>query len=54
MTKVAIVARVVAKPGKEEEVAAFLTSALPLAEAERRASSGSSTPSRTRPGARLI
>src|ERR1700760_5005563 len=34
MSKVAIVARVVAKPGKEEEVAAFLTGALPLAQAE--------------------
>jgi quinol monooxygenase YgiN len=34
MVKVAILARVVAKPGKEEEVAAFLKSALPLAQAE--------------------
>ena len=34
MVKVAIVARVKAKPGKEEEVAAFLSSALPLAQAE--------------------
>jgi quinol monooxygenase YgiN len=31
---VAILARLVAKPGKEEEVAAFLASALPLAQAE--------------------
>ncbi len=34
MVKVAILARLVAKPGKEEEVAAFLAGALPLAEAE--------------------
>lgn len=34
MSKVAIVARLVAKPGKEEDVAAFLASALPLAQAE--------------------
>jgi len=34
MLKVAIVARLVAKPGKEEEVAAFLAGALPLAEQE--------------------
>jgi quinol monooxygenase YgiN len=34
MEKFAIVARVEAKPGKENEVAAFLKSALPLAEAE--------------------
>jgi quinol monooxygenase YgiN len=34
MVKVALVARIVAKPGKEEEVAAFLSSALPLAQAE--------------------
>jgi quinol monooxygenase YgiN len=34
MVKFAILARLVAKPGKEEEVAAFLSSALPLAEAE--------------------
>lgn len=34
MVKVAIVARLVAKAGKEEEVAAFLESALPLAEQE--------------------
>jgi quinol monooxygenase YgiN len=34
MTKVALLARIVAKPGKEEEVAAFLTSALALAEQE--------------------
>jgi quinol monooxygenase YgiN len=34
MTKYAIVARLVAKAGKEEEVAAFLASALPLAQAE--------------------
>ena len=34
MVKVALLARLVAKPGKEEEVAAFLSSALPLAEAE--------------------
>ena len=34
MVKLAILARLVAKPGKEEEVAAFLKSALPLAENE--------------------
>jgi quinol monooxygenase YgiN len=34
MVKVGILARIVAKPGKEEEVAAFLESALPLAEKE--------------------
>ena len=34
MVKVGICARVVAKPGKEEEVATFLASALPLAENE--------------------
>ena len=34
MVKVAIVARLVAKPGKEEEVAAFLAGALPLAQRE--------------------
>jgi quinol monooxygenase YgiN len=34
MVKVGLLARLVAKPGKEEEVAAFLTSALPLAQAE--------------------
>ena len=34
MVKVALLARLVAKPGREEEVAAFLTSALPLAQAE--------------------
>ena len=34
MVKVALLARLVAKSGKEEEVAAFLSSALPLAEAE--------------------
>jgi quinol monooxygenase YgiN len=34
MVKVGFVARLVAKPGKEEEVAAFLSSALPLAENE--------------------
>ena len=34
MLKVAIVARLVAKQGKEEEVAAFLAGALPLAEQE--------------------
>jgi quinol monooxygenase YgiN len=32
---VALSVRLVAKPGKEEEVAAFLASALPLAQAER-------------------
>src|SRR5262249_7821295 len=34
MVKVALLARLVAKPGKEEEVAAFLAGALPLAEKE--------------------
>ena len=34
MVKVALLARLVAKAGKEEEVAAFLSSALPLAQAE--------------------
>jgi quinol monooxygenase YgiN len=34
MVKVALLARLVAKPGKEEEVAAFLSSALPLAQQE--------------------
>jgi quinol monooxygenase YgiN len=34
MVKVALLARLVAKPGKEQEVAAFLSSALPLAQAE--------------------
>ena len=34
MVKVGIALRLVAKPGKEEEVAAFLSSALPLAENE--------------------
>jgi quinol monooxygenase YgiN len=34
MVKLALLARVEAKPGKEEEVAAFLRSALPLAEGE--------------------
>jgi quinol monooxygenase YgiN len=34
MVKVALVARIVAKPGKEEEVAALLAGALPLAQAE--------------------
>lgn len=34
MLNKSIVARLVAKPGKEEEVAAFLASALPLAEEE--------------------
>jgi quinol monooxygenase YgiN len=34
MVKVALLARLVAKPGKEEEVGAFLSSALPLAQAE--------------------
>jgi quinol monooxygenase YgiN len=32
--KLALLARIVAKPGKEEEVAALLSSALPLAQAE--------------------
>lgn len=35
MVKVAILARLEAKPGKEAEVAAFLESALPLANQER-------------------
>jgi len=35
MVKVGILAKLVAKPGKEEEVAAFLKGALPLAENER-------------------
>jgi quinol monooxygenase YgiN len=34
MVKVALVVRLVAKPGKEAEVRAFLASAQPLAEAE--------------------
>jgi quinol monooxygenase YgiN len=34
MVHVALLARIVAKPGKEEEVGAFLASALPLAQAE--------------------
>ena len=34
MVKVALLARLVAKPGKENEVAAFLSGALSLAEAE--------------------
>jgi quinol monooxygenase YgiN len=34
MVKVALLASLVAKPGKEEEVAALLSSALPLAQAE--------------------
>jgi quinol monooxygenase YgiN len=34
MVKVALLARLVAKAGKEEDVAAFLSSALPLAQAE--------------------
>jgi quinol monooxygenase YgiN len=34
MVKVALMVRLVAKPGREEEVAAFLSSALPLAQAE--------------------
>ncbi len=34
MVKVGILARIVAKPGKEEEVASFLSGALPLAQAE--------------------
>ena len=34
MVKLALLVRAEAKPGKEEEVAAFLRSALPLAEAE--------------------
>lgn len=35
MVKVGLIARMVSKPGKEEEVAAFLSGALPLAEAEQ-------------------
>ncbi|MGH7298008.1 MAG: putative quinol monooxygenase [Polyangiaceae bacterium] len=35
MVKVGLLARLVAKPGKEEEVATFLAGALPLAESER-------------------
>jgi quinol monooxygenase YgiN len=35
MVKVGILARIVAKPGKEEEVAEFLKGALPLAEKEK-------------------
>ncbi len=34
MVKVGLLVRLVAKPGKEEEVAGFLASALPLAQAE--------------------
>ena len=34
MVKVALLARIVAKPGKEEEVASFLAGALPLAQNE--------------------
>ena len=34
MVKVALLVRLVAKPGKETELAAFLASALPLAEQE--------------------
>jgi quinol monooxygenase YgiN len=34
MVKVGLLVRLVAKPGKEEEVGAFLASALPLAQAE--------------------
>src|SRR5258705_13586971 len=34
MVKVALVVRLVAKPGKEEEVSAFLAGAQPLAQAE--------------------
>jgi len=34
MLKTSLVVRIVAKPGKEEEVAAFLAGALPLAQAE--------------------
>jgi quinol monooxygenase YgiN len=34
MVTVGLLARLVAKPGKEDEVATFLKSALPLAEAE--------------------
>jgi quinol monooxygenase YgiN len=35
MVKVALLARLVARTGKEEELATFLAGALPLAEAER-------------------
>ena len=35
MVKVGLLARLVAKPGKEEEVAAFLAGALPLAQSEK-------------------
>jgi len=35
MVKVALLARLVARPGKEEEVAGFLAGALPLAEQEK-------------------
>jgi quinol monooxygenase YgiN len=35
MVKVGLLARIVAKPGKEEEVAAFLAGALPLAQSEK-------------------
>jgi quinol monooxygenase YgiN len=34
-TKLSLLARLRARPGKEEEVAAFLAGALPLAQAER-------------------
>jgi quinol monooxygenase YgiN len=34
MVKVGLLVRLVARPGKEEEVGAFLASALPLAQAE--------------------
>src|SRR5271167_4195270 len=34
MVKLALLVRLEAKPGKEEELAAFLSSALPLAQAE--------------------
>jgi quinol monooxygenase YgiN len=36
MVKVALLARIVAKPGKEDEVAALLEGALPLAQGEER------------------
>lgn len=36
MVKLALLARIVAKPGKENEVAALLEGALPLAQAEDR------------------
>ena len=36
MVKVALLARIVARPGKEDEVAALLESALPLAQGEER------------------